>query len=247
MDGVPASVDKQIDRGDAAEAQPALDQLRNLLARAHSLLEDLESPAEVAPAEELERRLQATESDRDALMEQLVQTEHQVGKLMNLYVASYQLHAELAPTEVQNAIAEIARDLLGARSYVLLMKDEEKDDCDVALAVELDEKTTPLYGAGRYGGGVAAIDTALEDGVLYLAESREDITVVPLRVDRSIVGALVILRLFDHKSTPISEDREILDLLAAHAATALFSARVFSEADRKLKTLEGLMKLVQGR
>jgi GAF domain-containing protein len=69
---------------------------------------------------------------------------------------------------------------------------------------------------------------------------------VPLRVEEAIVGALVILRLLDHKATPLSEDRDILDLLAAHAASALFAARVYSKTDRKLRTLQSLVHLIRG-
>jgi len=41
------------------------------------------------------------------------------------------------------------------------------------------------------------------------------------------------------------EDRDLLDLLAAHAASALLAARMYSATDRKLKTLENLVKLVR--
>jgi hypothetical protein len=37
----------------------------------------------------------------------------------------------------------------------------------------------------------------------------------------------------------------LLDLLGAHAASALFASRVYSRAARKLRTLEGLIKLVR--
>jgi hypothetical protein len=55
----------------------------------------------------------------------------------------------------------------------------------------------------------------------------------------------VILKLLDHKPQLRADDREILDLLAAHAASALFAARVYSATDRKLKTLENLVNLLR--
>jgi len=55
----------------------------------------------------------------------------------------------------------------------------------------------------------------------------------------------VILKLFDHKEMLRAEDRDLLDLIAAHAASALFAARVYSVTDRKLKTLESLVALVR--
>ena len=59
------------------------------------------------------------------------------------------------------------------------------------------------------------------------------------------VGALVIVKLFTHKTSLDEDDRELLDLLGAHAASALFAARVYARAARKLRTLEGLIKLVK--
>ncbi|MFL6200806.1 MAG: hypothetical protein ACJ76J_16660, partial [Thermoanaerobaculia bacterium] len=62
----------------------------------------------------------------------------------------------------------------------------------------------------------------------------------------SNVGALVLLKLLDHKPSLRADDRDILDLLAAHAASALFAARVYAQTDRKLRTLESLVKLARG-
>jgi GAF domain-containing protein len=76
-------------------------------------------------------------------------------------------------------------------------------------------------------------------------EGSEVLACVPLAVQGATVGALVILKLFDHKARFRAEDRDLLDLIAAHAASALFAARVYSNTDRKLKTLEGLVALVR--
>jgi GAF domain-containing protein len=69
---------------------------------------------------------------------------------------------------------------------------------------------------------------------------------VPLRVQNEIVGALVVLKLLDHKPILRAEDRDLLDLLSAHAASALFAARLFAAKDRKLRTFESLVRLARG-
>ena len=51
-------------------------------------------------------RVSAGERDREDLTSRLVEAEHQLGRLMNLYVATFQLHATLDPTEVQATIAK---------------------------------------------------------------------------------------------------------------------------------------------
>ena len=223
-----------------------LTELGSTLERARRLLESLaESPGgaiagqEAADrVQELERSIQAAERDREELTSRLVEAEHQLGRLMNLYVATFQLHATLDPTEVQATIAEIAVDLLGAERFVLLLRKEGTRECEVALARGLEQDPSGLYAREKYLGGDPLVDAALEDGVLRIAA-------VPLRVQDAIVGVLVVLKLFDHKSILRAEDRDLLDLLAAHAASALFAARVYSNTDRKLRTLESLVQLVR--
>ena len=226
----------------------ALDELRSTLDRAAELARQLEGRPESATV--LKSRLADVESDRKELSLRLAEYEQQVGRLMNLYVATYQLHATLDPQEVQATIAEIAINLLGAERFVLLFwKDGNKGsgECEIAFSEGMEESPPPLYQNGVYGGGDSAVDATLADGVLRIGpiEGSDALACVPLAVQGQTVGALVILKLFDHKAQFRAEDRDLLDLIAAHAASALFAARVYSNTDRKLKTLEGLVALVR--
>ena len=197
---------------------------------------------------ELERRLATAESDVKELASRLVDSEHQGGRLMNLYVATYQLHATLDPAEVQATIAEIAINLLGAEQFVLLLRRDEGEGCEIALIEGMYDGVTPPYDVETYTGGDPMVDATLKDGVLRLGPSGESqaLAAVPLRVQNEIVGALVLLKLLDHKPILRAEDRDLLDLLSAHAASAMFAARLFATKDRKLRTLESLVKLARG-
>jgi uncharacterized coiled-coil protein SlyX len=198
---------------------------------------------------ELERRLATAESDVKELASRLVDSEHQGGRLMNLYVATYQLHATLDPAEVQATIAEIAINLLGAHQFVLLLRrDEEGEGYEIALLEGMYDGVLPLYDGESYRGGDPMVDQTLRDGVLRLGPTGESqaLAAVPLRVQNDIVGALVVLKLLDHKPILRAEDRDLLDLLSAHAASAMFAARLFATKDRKLRTLESLVKLARG-
>lgn len=238
-----------------SEAGGLLKELDTTLDRAKELLTTLSTRQDDAGLDEesaarirdLEVRLDARDRDREELTSRLVEAEHQLGRLMNLYVATFQLHATLDPTEVQATIAEIAVDLLGAERFALLLREESSQDCEIALARGLENDNSGLYEGDRYSGGDPLVDAALEDGVLRMGpdEFSEVIAAVPLRVQDAIVGVLVVLKLFDHKSILRAEDRDLLDLLAAHAASALFAARVYSNTDRKLRTLESLVQLVR--
>lgn len=233
-----------------------VNELRSTLDRAAELVRTLEgnlgAPGAVGTsderARELERRLEAAETDVKELASRLVDSEHQAGRLMNLYVATYQLHSTLDPSEVQDTIAEISINLLGAEQFVLLLRESEGEgpECEVALAEGIEDGSP--YAGGTYRGGDAMVDDTLEDGVLRLGPTPDSdvLAAVPLRVQEVIVGALVVLKLFDHKPMLKAEDRDLLELLSAHAASALFAARLFAAKDRKLRTLESLVKLARG-
>jgi GAF domain-containing protein len=196
--------------------------------------------------ERIQRDLDTAEIDLTEVSERLVEAENQRSRLMNLYVASYQLHATVDLEEVISTIAEILRELLGAEKYVLLLTDEERGGCDIALRSGLDEGDE-LFAGERYTGGDATVDEALEDGLVKMepAVSSSVLAAVPLRVQGANVGAVAVLKLFDHKAAFTAGDRDLLDLMAAHAASALLAARMYSATDRKLKTLENLVKLVR--
>ncbi len=194
---------------------------------------------------ERELRLAKAEDEREELAARLVEVEHQVGRLMTLYVATYQLHATLDPADVQSTIAEIAVNLLGAEHFALLLRNDD----DSALEIRLQEGSIDAAwsGAATYTGGDPLIDASLLDGMLRFgpADDSPVLVAVPLRVQDVTEGALVITKLFEHKGKLDEDDRDLLDLLGAHAASALFASRVYSRAARKVRTLEGLIKLVR--
>jgi hypothetical protein len=167
---------------------------------------------------------------------------------MNLYVATYQLYSSLTPDEVQTSIAEIAINLLGAERFLLLLQQGPEQPCEVAFVEGVDAPIPAPFDGGFYRGGDPLIDATLVDGVLRTGPSdgSEVLAVVPLRVRSNLVGVLVILKLLDHKPILSAEDRDLLDVLSAHAASALFAAGLFEAKDRKLRTLESLMELVRG-
>lgn len=218
------------------EAQAAIEEAQKSVVQQRSMSGEF-------PAHEV--RLAQAENEREELATRLAEVEHQVGRLMTLYVATYQLHATLDPADVQSTIAEIAVNMLGAEQFALLLHDEEKDVLEIRLqegAIDASWSKAALY-----PGGDPLIDASLLDGVLRFGpvEGSPVLVTVPLRVQDVTVGALVITKLLDHKGKLEEEDRELLDLLGAHAASALFASRVYARAARKLRTLEGLIKLVR--
>lgn len=230
-------------------------ELKTTLEKARELVRELEHRLQSAGVAtsgekdgELAQRLARTEADVKELAAQLAASERQISRLMNLYVATYQLHATLTPAEVLQTIAEIAVNLLGAEAFAVLLRRDGGQGFEVALAQGFGTGEYPLFAGEEYLGGEKAVDATLADGTLRLAPipNSNVVAVVPLKVQGEIVGALVVLKLLPHKPSLRPEDRELLDLLSAHAASALFAARIFATKDRRLRTLESLIKLARG-
>ncbi len=200
----------------------------------------------LAELEKTRAELDLVRADRDELVERMVEAEQQAARVMSLYVATHQLHATLRPEDVYAAIGEIAVDLLGAECYALLLRDEDEDHWRVALAEGVEETAAGSFEGGQYRGGDPQLDATLEDGLLRIGEDEESLSLaaVPLRVEDGTVGVLVIFKVFGHKDWSLRQDRDLLDLLSAHAGSALLAAESYSKTDRRLRTLRDLVSLL---
>jgi nitrate/nitrite-specific signal transduction histidine kinase len=209
---------------------------------------DQEADGASGDLDQLKSRLAEAESDLQETTDRMVEVEHQRGRLMGLYVATCELHETLDLEEVKRTVGEIAVELLGADSFALLLRQGETDGYEVAVSRRTVGVADGLFVGPDYTGGDPMVDEALVDGVLRTTteEGSHALAVVPLAIKGTTMGALVILKLLEHKPSLTSEDRDLLDLLAAHAASALFAAQLFVATDRKLRTLEDLVEVVRG-
>ncbi len=188
--------------------------------------------------------LDSTRLEVRALTEQLVRSEHRSERLLALYVALYQLHATLDPQEVLSAVSEIARDILGAESFLVLMRlDPTRRSFDIALR-EGDAAAGLLPGK-TYSGGDPKLDQALESCIPDLENDPRSkaLAVIPLLVEGEVVGALIIAQLYCHRPPLAADaDTDLFDLLAAHVGSALCAAQAYASNQRSLLALRNLLE-----
>src|SRR5262245_7840427 len=115
----------------------ALRRARDLLPHFEIALEEAAAAMEEARNahrrnDDVSAHVKQLEADRADLGRRLAEAEEQMGRLMTLYVATYQLHATLDPAEVQSTIVDIVLNLLGAEEFVLLLRDEKSPDYEIA-------------------------------------------------------------------------------------------------------------------
>ena len=193
---------------------------------------------------ELTTRIESLQKSAEEMERLLVETERQASQLTSLYVATYQLHASLDPDEVQAAIADIAVNLLGAARFRLLVRSESGRMLLVrAEKTKLDPGAPPA----EYAGDDALVRACLGNRLLCFgpAPGSSALVVVPLSSHGELVGVLAIDALFPQKASLTTDDRELFDLVGAHAASALLAARAFQSARRKADTFEGLLGLMR--
>lgn len=162
--------------------------------------------------------LGTTTSESRRFEERFLELEQQSANLAALYTASYQLHATLRRAEVLLAIQEIVINLVGSEELAVLSLTGGAPAPLVAVGVERAPEITP--------GG--AISRALETRAPVIADGDPDgvTACVPLLVGGRLVGAIVIFRLLPQKGALGPFDQELLELLATHAATALYCAEL---------------------
>lgn len=197
----------------------------------------------------LERARVAGQQVKDLLDEnteiqsRLLELEELNSSMMSMYVSSFRLHSTLILDEVVATIADILVNFIGARAYAVLVENDA-GTLDVVAEARLDGR---LPTRGIEPRGVLAEVLGSKTAYVHTSDrpAREGIlAAVPLTMGKENVGALVVYELLSQKERLLKNDVELLSLLGGHAASALVSAQLYSRADRKLKTLQGMIELL---
>lgn len=198
---------------------------------------------------ELLNRYQEIEEENKDFVSRYIEIEEENNNMANLYVASYQLHSTLDFQEVISIIMEIIINLIGAEIFGILLLDEK---ISTLSAVAMEGFHVEEFPRIRSGDGI--IGEAIATGQSYYHETGtkvegpldtlNPIVCVPLKIKERIIGAVVIYRLLRQKEKFENVDYELFTLLAGHAATAIFSAKLYSESERKLHTIQGFIDLL---
>jgi hypothetical protein len=174
------------------------------------------------------------------------EVESEFSNLANLYVASNQLHSSLSPRGVTRRIKEVLAQLLGAERYSMYLANEQGTEL-VPIASEgvpggellpVPVSGTPL--GAVLTSGEAAVE---EDGDPSQGAPDRPAAVIPLLVDERVVGVIAIFSTLSQKTRFDAVDFELFRLLGQQAASALVSASLFAQAERRLPGLEAFLDL----
>jgi nitrate/nitrite-specific signal transduction histidine kinase len=229
-------VKKKMGTPDSAEKSSMSQDMAEKLAQYEVRLEDLKS------------KLSEVEAENVDFAQRYIDVEEQNNNLANLYVASFQLHSTLDYQEVLQIILEIIINLIGGEVFAIYLLDEKTKTLnpEASEGVSISEIPQVLLGEGIVGQTVLANESYFNDSPSEeLKELFEDpLVCIPLTIQDDVIGTIVLFRLLQQKVTFAPVDFELFTLLAGHAATAIFSSRLFTESKRKLSTYQGFLDLL---
>ncbi len=176
--------------------------------------------------DDLRQQLADIERQNRRFSEEYVEVEKRNNNLMNLYVASYRLHGTVDRKEVLDTIQEIVANLVGCEEQAVFEVEGGVLRLVASVGIEAAD-----FGELRIGEG--AIGRAALDGRIYAPGPRlatgDDASLtacIPLKLDGEVTGAIALFRLLPQKPALEDVDHELFELLATHAATALYCTRL---------------------
>jgi len=168
-------------------------------------------------------------------------------------VASYQLHSTLDFREVIQIVQEIVINLIGAEAFAILLLDEKTNELKTIASEGEDVMPNIDQISIRLGDGV--MGQVAKTGESYYVNQDIDgdsgsvsidkpQAAVPLKIKEHVIGLIAIYKLLQQKDSFSAVDYELFSLLAAHAATAIFSSKLYSQSERKLNTIQSFLDLL---
>ena len=231
------------------ESRYVRDVTESTLAYVQSLIHELSAQRALIATLEAERTLLEAKVDqlradidrRGAdLLAEYERIEQQNTHLANLYVASYRLHETVERDQLLAVIQEILANLVGSEEIGIFDVDPDRDTLSLLWSAGVDAERYRsistrhgLIGRAVRTGEVVVVGDS--GGVRVLPEEMHLTACVPLKLDGRVTGVITVFRLLTHKPALTRVDRELFDLLATHAATALYCttlhARFSAEED----------------
>ncbi len=193
-------------------------------------------------------RIKEVEEENEDFANRYVEVEEENNNLANLYIASYQLHSTLDFSEVLQIIMEIIINLVGAEVFGVLLFDEASNQLRPFATEGIEKEDIPPVGINE-----GIIGDVVKSGENYFKENLSSdakveplnpMVCIPLKIKERVIGVIVIYKLLQQKDAFRDVDYELFTLLAGHAATAIFGAKLYSESERKLSTIQGFMDLL---
>ncbi len=177
-----------------------------------------------AEVERLRQGLASCQREYDCARNGFSALEQQAAELGNLYVVMERLHGTLEYGEVLAAVQDVVINVIGSEELAVFEPSEDGRELRPVQSFGVEARRLGLQQVG-----VGPIGRAAADGKAWVVGDGPpppefpDLTAcVPLQAGGCVVGVLAIWRMLRHKKVLGAADRNVLELVARHAATALY-------------------------
>ena len=180
----------------------------------------------------------------------IARLEQKVKRLSTLIEVNALISSTLNLDQILENVMSISKQVMNADASSLMLIDEKTNE----LAVVAQEGMGPeAHDTIKTGEGV--VGNVAKDGEAFYREGdptdlagvdyTHPLVCIPLKIKEHVIGAIVIYKLLIQKTQFSSMDYELFSMLAGHAATALFSSKLYSQSERKLSTIQSFLDLLK--
>ncbi|GBE36721.1 GAF domain protein [bacterium BMS3Bbin07] len=201
--------------------------------------------------ESLKKRFRKAEAENRDFAQKYVLVAEENNNLANMYVASYQLHSTLDYEEVLKIVLEIIINLIGARKFSVMLIDKKLEELEPIASEDIDmDNTTKIpIDKGVIGEVVREGESYFSDESIHTEseDPAKPIVCIPLKIKEHVIGVIAIYSFLDQKTGFSDVDYELFNLLAGHAATAIFSSRLYNRSEKEFTTIRNFLALLKGK
>ncbi len=201
--------------------------------------------------ESLKERFRKVETENRDFARKYVLVAEENNNLANMYVASYQLHSTLDYAEVLKIVLEIIINLIGAKKFSVMLIDKKLEKLESIASEGIGMENTAVIPIGN-----GAIGEVVREGESYFSDDpihteseypAKPVVCIPLKIKEHVIGVIAIYSFLNQKTGFSNVDYELFNLLAGHAATAIFSSRLYSRSKREFTGIRNFLELLNGK
>lgn len=174
------------------------------------------------------------------------EVEDELANLANLHVATSQLHSGRSVRAVIRTLKELLAQFIGAAAYAIYLASPDRKELIAVASEGVNTAEIARLPASASEGRVAE---TFATGELFWMKSSDTskgslanpAATIPLRIDTYTIGVIAIFATLTQKTEFFRVDSELFKLLGDQAASALVSARLFTDADRKVPPVHAFL------
>jgi hypothetical protein len=197
--------------------------------------------------EQLRRKLDAIAQETEQYKERYHEIEEENDRLVNLFVATHQLHSTVDFPGVVQIIVEILLNFVGAGRFAIFALDTERDELEPIEAYGVPLAQVPVL--SLHDPAIEACLGASTPLVNPVPQEPWDVSRpvvwIPLKVPETYFGIVAIYSYLTQKDEVSLIDRELFTLLGEHAGTVLETARILATKTQQPRSADALRALLK--